>query len=250
MANDVYTTIRFDDNADWDLFTAGIAEIEYKHSQPFGFSGMNKLIAVLFPEEKGNYYDWYNDKSCEVIDTKWCNIHNVDEGSIEFHSAWNAPTGIINRIQNTFDKFGMCLRIEDYDCGIIGDVKPNTLQSNGLHYEKGDGWEVRCLSASYYNKYVAALKGHYKSAKELLADTSYHNDEVIDRYEAVSFINPVFFDNVDWIVSELSVNAVSNHKITNNGKPTNYCLKDLWKFDKDKLLNGLSNTSLKEALMN
>ena len=45
-------------------------------------SGMNKLMASLFPEHKGNYYDWDYDVTGDVLDTKWCNIHNVDEGSL------------------------------------------------------------------------------------------------------------------------------------------------------------------------
>ena len=103
MANDVYTYISYgDEKKDWDLFTAEIAEIEYNQSQPQDASGMNKLIASLFPEHNGNYYDDTYTVWCDVLDTKWCHIHQVDEGSIEFHSAWNAPTGLIKRIQKTF----------------------------------------------------------------------------------------------------------------------------------------------------
>lgn len=56
--------------------------LEDNQSQPQDASGMNKLMASLFPEHKGNYYDWDYDVTGDVLDTKWCNIHNVDEGSL------------------------------------------------------------------------------------------------------------------------------------------------------------------------
>jgi hypothetical protein len=222
MANDVYTYISYgDEKKDWDLFTAEIAEIEYNQSQPQDASGMNKLMASLFPEHKGNYYDWDYDVSGDVLDTKWCNIHNVDEGSIEFHSAWNAPTKLIKRILTTFGRNNFHLRIEDNDWGVIGDAE-----------SRGNDYSVKCLTATYYQKFVAALKGRYKSAKELLEENTFYNDDVIDRYEAVDFIQPRLFSDLDDVVCELSCMGQQGE----------------WKFNKDLLLNGLSNTSLKEAL--
>ena len=224
MANDVYTYISYgDEKKDWDLFTAEIAEIEYNQSQPQDASGMNKLIASLFPEHNGNYYDDTYTVWCDVLDTKWCHIHNVDAGgSIEFHSAWNAPTGLLYRIQKVFGKKGFCVRIEDNDWGVIGDAE----------YKNG-AYQTKCLTATYYQKFVSALKGKSKKLKELLEGNTFYNDDVIDRYEAVDFINPVFFTYLENVVGELSCGS---HNQT-----------DLWKFNKDLLLNGLSNTSLKEA---
>ena len=232
MANDVYTFISYgDEKKDWDLFTAEIAEIEYNQNNN-NVDGMNNLMSALFPEHKGNYYDWDYNETGDVLDTKWCNIHQVDEGSIEFHSAWNAPTKLIKRILKTFGRNNFHLRIEDNDWGVIGDAQTTTLHIDGLHYEKCSNWEVKCLTATYYQKFVAALKGKYKSAKELLEENTFYNDDVIDRYEAVDFIQPKLFSDLDDVVCELSCMGQQGE----------------WKFNKELLLNGLSNTSLKEAL--
>ncbi len=240
MANDVYTFISYgDDNKDWDLFTKEIAFVEYNQSNQDG-TAINQMMASLFPEhhkcDDVTYYDWDWDVTGDVLDTKWCHIHQVDEGSIELHSAWNAPTKLIKRISQTFGRYGLHIRIEDNDWGVIGDAKTHSLCGDDCFdcNKKSEHWQVKCLTATYYQKFVAALKGRYKSAKELLKDTTFYNDDCLDRYEAVSFINPVLFSDLEDVVCELSCSA-SNPK-------------DLWKFNKDNLLNGLSDTTLKEAL--
>ena len=78
--NDVYTYISYgDENKDWDLFTAEIANEEYHKGTPQDGTAINKLMASLFPEHKGNYYDWDWNESGDVLDTKWCHIHQVDD---------------------------------------------------------------------------------------------------------------------------------------------------------------------------
>ena len=76
MANDVYTYISYEDNKEWDLFTAEIADYEYNTDLD---EGMNKVISTLFPEHKGKYYEDTYTVWSEVLDSKWCHIHQVDE---------------------------------------------------------------------------------------------------------------------------------------------------------------------------
>ena len=142
------------------------------------------------------YYDWDWDVTGDVLDTKWCHIHQVDEGSIELHSAWNAPTKLIKRISQTFGRYGLHIRIEDNDWGVIGDAKTHSLCGDDCFdcNKKSEHWQVKCLTATYYQKFVAALKGKYKSAKELLEENTFYNDDVID--------NSAGFDN-----SEVGANA-------------------------------------------
>ena len=168
MANDVFTYVTYYQNKKWEQFTKAIAEIESSTED----CGMSQLMKSLFPEHHECddivYYNWDWDETGDVLDTKWCHIHQVDEGSIEFHSAWNAPTGLLNRICHTFGKSGFACRIEDSDWGVIGDV----VVGNDYYF-------VKCLTNTYYNDFIKHARGRSKELNNLLAGQSFWDDDIM-----------------------------------------------------------------------
>jgi len=228
MANDVYTVISYSDNKRWMDFTKQIeqAEVAYIENHLL-IDGMKLVEDLLFSRELDE--DNYVDK----IGSKWCNLFQIGSmgryyhGSyLETHSAWCSPTGLLQRIVDEFGADGLSLRIEDNDWGILGDVQ----YKNGSYQTKG-------LSANYYQKFIASLKVRNTNAKIILSDTSFYNDECLDRYEAVDFINPISFGSLEDVVYSLSCFPSQEER------------RDYeWKFDKRDLLNGLSCNTLREIM--
>ena len=131
MANDIYTRVSLES----DDFTKFVGELE-KDSEPD-----KTLISTMYPNETDTEsWDWYSNN----VGAKWCYVDQLDDNSIEFHSAWSSPVGLIVKLADRFGIKEMSVQSEDVDWGCISRNPNLTMEIIEKYPDKP--WNWTCIS--------------------------------------------------------------------------------------------------------
>ena len=176
MANDVYTYLSFPSDS-FESFTENLMK-EKDEDQ------MMYIQNCFYPEAEMDEYGLVD--FADLIGSKWCHINHLDSDAIEFHSAWCAPSVLVQKMVRAFG-IPNPIQVEDLDAGILGRV-----------YHENDGIYARCLTQDYVDCLVESIKTYHPKIAKYLEETemSFRDDHVWDRYEMVDWIAPVEYGSV------------------------------------------------------
>ena len=178
MANDVYTTFRYDYKKPNYFFERYLKDVGDDMEKV-----LKRLNAKIEYDEHG-----YITNMGDLVDSKWCEVFENSGETIQFHSAWCQPTHLLCAMTAMFGIDGLVIQFEDVDYPCLGRV----FEKDGFFYGQG-------YSGEQFDEMMKRLSSMTTDPewKKRYEENTYQEDYWVDRYCFISEVEPTKFKYLD-----------------------------------------------------